>query len=305
MTDSMFQVSREVPWHGLGMNVGKAPNSTAALRLAGLNWKVIQAPLYYTIAGVDQEVTNRVANYRSDTGEYFGVVSNRYKIVQNEEAFSFTDSLLGEGIQYETAGSLNGGRRVWLLAKMPERKILGDKFLPYLLFSNGHDGGTAVRVCMTPVRVVCANTLQLALETACRTWVYYHRGKIDRKLDEANTTLQLAGNYMTALTKEAEHLAVKKMGQRSLAKFIEQLFPMEGTDRQKANVKNEIAYFQSCYMVDDLTNFRNTKWGVIAAISDYATHKPIKNAKQQESLFAKTVGGHPLIDRALQLIRSI
>ena len=100
-----------------------------------------------------------------------GVVSDRYRIVQNEEAFQFTDDLLGEGVTYETAGSLQGGKKVWMLAKLPEKYIIaGDEVTPYLVFFHSHDGSSGVKVAMTPVRVVCQNTLNLALGTAKRIW---------------------------------------------------------------------------------------------------------------------------------------
>ena len=89
------------------------------------------------------------------------------KVVQNEEAFAFTDELLGEGVTYETAGSLQNGRRTWILAKLPTRYIIsGDEITPYLVFMNSHDGSGAIKAAMTPIRVVCQNTLNLALSTA-------------------------------------------------------------------------------------------------------------------------------------------
>lgn len=130
--ESMFYV-RETPWHGLGTKVMEAPTSKDALSLAGLDWKVLQEPIY----------------------------------TENEEAFAFTDGLLGEGVRYETAGSLQGGKKVWMLAHLPHEYIIsGERISPYLLFSNTHDGSGAIKVALTPVRVVCNNTLNLALNTA-------------------------------------------------------------------------------------------------------------------------------------------
>ena len=97
-------------------------------------------------------------------------------VVQNTEAFAFTDALLGEGVQYETAGSLMGGRKVWLLARLPREFIIaGERISPYLVFSNTHDGSGAVRVAVTPIRVCCNNTLNLALATAQRSLDSPHR----------------------------------------------------------------------------------------------------------------------------------
>ena len=118
--ETMFYV-REKPWHGLGTEVKEAPASREALRLAGLDWNVIQEPVYtYN----DTVIPGYKANIRDRDREVQGVVSNRYKVVQNWEAFAFTDELLGEGVRYETAGSLMGGRKVWILAKLPNEYII-------------------------------------------------------------------------------------------------------------------------------------------------------------------------------------
>ena len=142
--ETMFYVGRQTPWHGLGISVEEALNSEDALNTAGLNWRVNQTPIF-TPDG--QMIENYKANVRGSDNEILGVVTDRYQIVQNEEAFAFTDALLGEGVRYETAGSLASGRRVWLLAKLPERYIIaGERVEPYLVFSNSHDGSAAIRV---------------------------------------------------------------------------------------------------------------------------------------------------------------
>ena len=161
--ETMFY-TREKPWHGLGTRVEEAPASADALRLAGLDWQVLQEPIFTDQGEV---ITGYKANVRDSDRRVLGVVSDRYRIVQNQEAFSFTDTLLGSGVRYETAGSLQDGRRVWLLARLPREYIIsGERISPYLVFSNTHDGSGAVKVALTPVRVVCNNTLNLALQTA-------------------------------------------------------------------------------------------------------------------------------------------
>lgn len=178
--ESMFYAGREKPWHGLGTQVEEAPTSADALRLAGLDWTVQRKPIQ--VCG-GRKVDNFFANVRSSDGAVLGVVSDRYQVVQNAEAFAFTDALIGgEGqVHYETAGSLMGGRKIWLLAKLPDTEIVGDKTEPYLCFSNTHDGSGAIRVCMTPIRVVCNNTLNIALNGAKRAWSVRHTGDIQAK----------------------------------------------------------------------------------------------------------------------------
>ncbi len=106
--ESMFYV-RETPWHGLGTKVLSAPSSSDALRLAGLDWQVLQEPIY---TETEERIEGYKANVRDSDRRVLGVVTDRYKVIQNEEAFAFTDELLGEGVRYETAGSLLGGRKV-------------------------------------------------------------------------------------------------------------------------------------------------------------------------------------------------
>lgn len=198
--ETMFSV-REKPWHGLGVVVEEAPSSEDALRLAGLDWRVVQKSLYTNSGLVD----GYKANVRESDNTVLGVVTDRYKVVQNTEAFAFTDNLLGEGVKYETAGSLQGGKKVWILARLPREYIMsGERITPYLVFSNTHDGSGAVKVAITPVRVVCNNTLNLALSTANRCFSMVHTGDIKGKIDEAKQTLFMADEYMEALGNEFE-----------------------------------------------------------------------------------------------------
>lgn len=133
---------REKPWHGLGTMVQEAPTSADALKLAGLDWTVERTPIYDVNGKV---IPNWGANMRSSDHSVLGIVGNQYTILNNAEAFAFTDALVGEGVTYETAGSLRSGRQVWLLARMPETQILGDKVEPYICFTNTHDGTGAIR----------------------------------------------------------------------------------------------------------------------------------------------------------------
>ena len=301
-TDHLFTV-RTAPWHGLGTVVEDAPDSTTALKLARLDWSVCQTPCLYEIDGKQKTFPTRFINYRSDTGEALGCVGVGYQIVQNAEAFAFTDHLLGEGVRYETAGSIKGGRNVWMLAKLPPERILGDEIAPYLLFANGHDGQTAVQVCMTPIRVVCNNTLNLALNGAMRKWSFYHSGNFSSRISDAAQTLQLVGRYMKTLAVQAERLATEKISQTEIHRFVETLFPIKGGKTAETNAKNRIERFHACYHADDVENFRGTKWGLLLAMSDYTSHILLRNDKQRERHFAKTVlAGAELLDKAFTMV---
>ena len=304
--ETMFY-TREKPWHGLGTMVAEAPNSKDALRLAGLNWKVLQKPVY---TENEELVQGYKANVRDTDRKVLGVVTDRYKVIQNEEAFAFTDTLLGEGVRYETAGSLQEGRRVWMLARLPREFIIGgERISPYMVFSNTHDGSGAVKTALTPIRVVCNNTLNLALRTAKRSWSMIHTGDISGKIEEAKNTLLLADEYMTALGQEFEDLRKIKLSEKQVLDYIKILLPMEenysllqkrGVEKLRADMK--MRYFDA----PDLKGVGNNGYRFVNAVSDFATHSTPrrKTAHYKENIFARTADGNPMIDRAYQLVKA-
>ena len=113
--ETMFY-TREKPWHGLGTMVAEAPNSRMHCAWQDLTGS-LQEPVY---TENEELIQGYKANVRDTDRKVLGVVTDRYKVIQNEEAFAFTDTLLGEGVRYETAGSLQEGRRVWMLARLPK-----------------------------------------------------------------------------------------------------------------------------------------------------------------------------------------
>lgn len=304
--ETMFY-TREKPWHGLGTMVAEAPNSKDALRLAGLNWKVLQEPVY---TENKELIQGYKANVRDTDRKVLGVVTDRYKVIQNEEAFAFTDTLLGEGVRYETAGSLQEGRRVWMLARLPREFIIGgERISPYMVFSNTHDGSGAVKTALTPIRVVCNNTLNLALRTAKRSWSMIHTGDISGKIEEAKNTLLLADEYMTALGQEFENLRKIKLSEKQVLDYIKILLPMEenysllqkrGVEKLRADMK--MRYFDA----PDLKDVGNNGYRFVNAVSDFATHSipRRKTANYKENIFARTADGNPMIDRAYQLVKA-
>lgn len=303
--ESMFWSGREKPWHGLGTRVIEAPCSKEALSLAGLDWEVMQEPIY---TGNEELVDGYKANVRDSDRKVLGVVTDKYKIVQNTDAFAWTDELLGEGVRYETAGSLQGGKKVWMLAHMPHEYIIsGERISPYLLFSNTHDGSGAIKVAVTPIRVVCQNTLNLALSTAKRSWSMIHTGDIKGKMKEARETLFMAEKYMDDLGKEFEALRRKQVTDKEVMNYIELLLPIEenATPQQKRNIKRlqedmKVRYFDA----PDLQGTGRNAYRFINAVSDFATHaEPLRRtANYKENLFARTVDGNPLIDKAYQMV---
>ncbi len=303
--ETMMFVGRERPWHGLGTMVEEAPDSREALIAVGLDWDVVQRPVF-TQDGV--KVPGYFANVRQQDGSILGVVTSRYKVVQNRDAFAFTDALLGDGVRYETAGSLMGGRKTWILAKLPTRYIIqGEQILPYLVFSNTHDGSGAIKIAMTPIRVVCNNTLNLALDTANRSWSIHHTGDIAAKLEDARETLFMAEDYMNELGKGFEDLSRKRLTDAAVDEFIKELLPIaddasETTEKNILRLRKDVAtrYFDA----PDLQGLRKNGYRFINAVSDFATHAaPIRRTKNyQENLFNKTMEGNPLTDKAYRLV---
>lgn len=302
--ESMFSV-RETPWHGQGLVIESAPTSEDAIRLAGLDWRVESKEIFLADG---TKVPDAYANVRSSDNKPLGIVGSRYQIVQNADAFSFTDALLGEGVKYETAGSLCDGKIVWMLAKLPEKyKVLGDEVTPYVVFTNTHDGSGAVKVAMTPVRVVCQNTLNAGLRQAKRTWSARHTGNIDAKLDEAMNTLKLADNYMKATQNLFEDLYKVKTSDAQVVQLLNNIIPItpDMTQRQASNaeaVRSDI--FARYHFAPDLRDREKTGARFIQAVADNVSHmEPFRQTKNYaENKFKATIDGNALLDKAISIV---
>ena len=323
--ETMFSASNETPWHGLGTIIESAVTSEEALRLGGLDWVVKPMPIYDALG---REIPGYKVNQRTSDNKNLGIVTDRYKIVQNTEAFAFTDALLGEGVKYETAGSLASGKRVWMLARLDTAKkfICEERMDSYLVFTNTHDGTGAVRVALTPVRVVCQNTLNLALSTAQRHWSCAHKGDIQSKLEEARYTLDNANHYLDALEEEFGELKLKKVSENEVRAMTETLIKIEFENLYKKAIKDRKGMdfaervktqkfeeklnrkradiLQIYFDKPDLRETEHTAFRFVNAVSDYATHtddhKQTKN--YQENLFMNTIDGNGLIDTAYQIV---
>lgn len=302
--ETMFYV-REKPWHGLGTEVSEAPASLDALVYAGLDWRVEQEKVC-TEDGVP--IPGYKVNVRSTDRAALGIVSDRYKVVQNDAAFQFTDDLLGEGVTYETAGALQGGRKVWLLARMPQRYVIaGDEIAPYMVFLNSHDGSSGVKVAMTPIRVVCQNTLNLALDSAKRVWAAKHTENILNRIHEARETLLLAEAYMGELGRGIDELSRIKLSDRKAMELMQEIFPVteEMNGVQKRNNLRLLEDLKQRYWdAPDLANMGQSGYRFVNAVSDFATHAdPLRKTRNyHENLFLRTIEGNPLIDKVYKLV---
>lgn len=199
-------VAGEPAWHKLGRVIEKATTSSEAIRLAGLDWKVEQWPLNATDPSTwrSVKVSEHVANVRQDTRAVLGVVGRNYKPFQNIDAFDFLDSIVGDRLAiYETAGSLRGGRKIWMLVRVPREYRAGrdDLIKPFLLLVNSHDGSTTLRMLATTIRVVCQNTLNLALQEAGSEGLSIrHHSGLDERVASSAARLSVPSKNFFATT---------------------------------------------------------------------------------------------------------
>ena len=302
--ETMFYV-RTKPWHGLGTRIEEAPTSADALVYAGLDWEVIQKNVY---AEDGTLISGYRVNTRSTDSAALGIVSDRYKVVQNQDTFQFTDDLLGAGVTYETAGALQDGRKVWMLARMPHRYIIaGDEIAPYMVVMNSHDGSSGIKVAMTPIRVVCQNTLNLALNSAKRVWTTKHTENVMNRVHEARETLMLAEVYMGELGRGIDTLSKIRLTDKKVMEFMNEFFPV-GQDVPDAQRKNNLRLLEDMKIrywdAPDLSNVGKNGYRFVNAVSDFATHaNPIRKTKNyNENLFLRTVEGNPMIDKAYKMV---
>ena len=174
---------------------------------------------------------------------------------------------------------------------------------------NTHDGTGAIRVAMTPVRVVCMNTLNLALSTTKRSWSTNHTGDIAGKMEDARYTLLYADRYMSELGKAIDHMKRLRLSERQVMEYIDALFPLydNPTPQQQKNLNRMKEDMKTRYFdAPDLKHVGKNGYRFINAVSDFATHaRPLReSANHKENLFAKTVEGNALIDRAFAMLQA-
>lgn len=294
--------AKERPWHGIGTVVEDAPTSDEAIKLAKLDWDVVRVPVMAN--GV--EIPNYFCNMRNDVNLPLGIVKGRYKIVQNTEAFDFVDNIIGNDeieCHYETAGSLFNGKKIFLLVKLPNKNILGDDVENYLFFTNSHDGSSALTAGLTNIRVVCNNTLQMALKGAQRTWNCRHTESITNKKQQAQEALGLAVKYIDTMEESAEKMAQQKINEE---KFFRRLFEADYIKGQcEKNKELIIERINTIYNEkDDLQNFKGTAWGLYQATCDYVSNaKPFRQTETyKENKLNKFFVGDPIIMSAQKIL---
>lgn len=218
----------QTPWHGLGVALEEAPTISEAITAAGLDWEVGLRDLF-TSDG--EKVPNR-ATVRETDGSVLGVVGPRYTPLQNTEALDWFQPFIDSGdATLHTAGSLDDGKKIWVLAQLnrdPSEIVPGDDVCKFILLSNSHDGTTAVRPGFTPIRVVCANTLCAAHQSTASKFIRVrHTRKITTNLEKVRDLMNAANAEFEATADQYRHLASKDFNQADVRKYVKTLLNVE------------------------------------------------------------------------------
>ena len=269
---------RNSTWNGIGTEV-KASNVSEALKLAKIDYEVEKRDI--CLGNTEIIIPDKKATCIKGTNEILGVVSDRYEICQNEEAFSIIDNV--PNVEIVRAGQTYTGM-VYVIGKLPDTTVLGDTFTPYLIFQNGHNGKYTTKTTISPLRMVCQNQFNMAFRNSMNTISIRHSRNYATRLTEAEKLLAETAEYMQTFGDTAEELALLKVGNEdNVQKIINAFFTYkpDATDRQIATVEEQRAELLNAYRADDNANFSGTVWGLVNGFSDYITHREVKNTKNK------------------------
>lgn len=312
----------EPAWHGLGQLKEKPQSTEDALRLSHCGgWNVHKVPIWgenlekrgMTARTVPFKKTYGTVRTNPFTGELegLGTVGELWVPCQNEELAAFGDALVevyeGEGV-WHTMGSLEEGRRVFMSLKLEGFMVGGeDAHDLYLIIAAAHDGTGSVMILISPVRVVCKNTLDMAIRGAKQRWSIRHVGEIQDKLDTARESLGLSKKYVEAFEKEAEKMAKQSLTDKKIEEFLTELIPdpkSEGGWKDRAAGQrwaiNELIHN------GETTEFaRGTKWSVYNAVAEYADWLRPGNPERRAREALGINVNQPLKTKALTLLRGM
>lgn len=314
MRSTLFEGNgKRLLWDGLGKNVSDAHSAREVCKLAGLDYTV-RTEKIYTSDGM--EIPNMVATRRYDIfgdieapSTVYGAVTNRYVPIQNTEGFEFIDALYQhQGFETETAGQFDNGKIVWIEAKLPKRVLVGEEMMPYLVFTNRHDGKGSVRVFLTCTRIICKNTLNYAIKGAKdRTFSVKHTSSGIQKLEQAKSILHHYNEYLDAMEQKIEQQKRCLLEEKHIDNFLSQMFPFSAEDTPRVketamDMRNEVKSVY--YQTDDLDGYENSGFRFVNAVSDWATHRVPKRqtANYRNNLFKNTLEGNKYIDMAVDMI---
>jgi len=307
-------VSTQPAWHGLGTIVQEALTAAEAIHLAGLDTTASLQDMYVQSSAGWVTVPDKHAVVREDDNRVLGVVGNNYEIIQNRDCFDFMDSLIGEGqAVYETAGSLRGGSRLFLTVKLPEAMYIGpDKVEKYLLLSTSHDGSLALKVQWTPVRVVCANTLSVALgKKSTSSIAVRHTESYRDKITEARKVLQLTELYYARMEATFNQMLNTPLTTLRFSAVVDELFPKKEKDSTKA-ANDKKLILDLFHGGKGHENIQGTQWAAFNAITEFVDHHKTvivqkgndQNEIKMESAILTGGNGSRMKQNAFELIQA-
>jgi len=276
--ENMFSV-KETPWHGLGQVIQNAPSISEILKLAGLDWNVSKQPLFLANG---QKVGNQ-AIVRDSDQTVLGYAGKRYQPLQNADALEFFKPFHDSGLcNFQTAGSLRMGQKIWILAALnqPEMEIVkGDVVRKYLMLSNGHDGITGIRVGFTPIRVVCANTLAMAHNAKDSKLIrVFHSSQTLANLDLLKDSINAANASFEATAEQYRAMANKGINQGDVAKYVDLVFyngKAAESDREilaRENLTTEINNLFVAGHGNQIQGAAGTMWGLYNGVTQYLSY---------------------------------
>jgi phage/plasmid-like protein (TIGR03299 family) len=307
LTDSFFS-AKETPWHRLGVVLPERPASLdAALDAAGLRWRIDQQPVH--LPDRREPVAGFRANVRSDTRDVLGIVSEDYRVVENAEAFAFLANLIGSELHFETAGSLWGGRQVFVTAEVPDWiEVGGDAVRRYVLVSTWHTGTGAVKAAVTPLRVVCNNTLRAALAGARDVYRVAHLGEPTRQLHEARAVLDMTVDYYRQFAAFGDRLALQPMSEGALGRVVGELYPQDaalGGRAARTREQAREAVLELFRHGDTVGNAPGSKWAAWNAIVEVHDHHGRRPRTAEGAFLRRAEDPRGIKARALALIDAV
>lgn len=280
----------ETPWHGLGVPLSAPPDSATMIKAAGLDWKVEMPPAPGTRLAPDGRPLKcqilRKARDNRERDIMLGLVSRQYVPLQNQEAFRFFDAIVGEGAAiYETAGALGDGERVWVLANVPGeiRVSRNDMVRKYLLLSNSHTGDSAVCVKFTPIRVVCQNTLILALKDGEKAFRVRHSKSMHWRLAEVAEFLRVVHEVFQAAEESFRMLIRVKMTPQRLDDYLESVLPRSADEKRTQTRPRRWQAITVLFDTPDarVPEVRHTLWAAYNAVIRFEDYRETRGTAER------------------------
>lgn len=293
-------MNRTATWTRIGTDVSGTTTIDQLLDEAGLNYTVHKEPMFLANG---TEIKGKVSTVK-DNGTPIGVVSEKYNVYQNQDAFGFIGDI--PDIKFVRAGETYKGM-VYVIGKLPDLTVMDDTFTPYVIFQNSHNGRYQVRATICPLRIVCQNQFAMSFRKVNNTISIQHSSLLPTKVAQAQQLITDAATYMNGFTNTAEELAQLHITDRDRYAIMDAFFEStrELTERQEAMLEEQRALFNKCYEADDNGNFRGTAWGMVNAFTDFTTHKEVKNTlHSNDTRFMNVTFDADAMNKFLDLIRS-